>query len=100
MKAKPRAKVYFESGVDRVHQASQIRVICEIRGCYIFRVYSCQLVAKILRVFVVKFNKLCALCYRRSTFVENPLQIHPFYAKQSQFTKCSNERKFFYNNEL
>ncbi len=32
MKAKPRAKVYFESGVGRVHQASQIRVICEIRG--------------------------------------------------------------------
>jgi hypothetical protein len=22
------------------------------------------------------------------------------YAKQSQFTKYSNERKFFYNNEL
>ena len=37
---------------------AQIRVICEIRGCYIFRVYSCQLVAKILRVFVVKFSKL------------------------------------------
>ena len=32
MKAKPRAKVYFESGVGRVHQASQIRVICEICG--------------------------------------------------------------------
>jgi hypothetical protein len=29
-KAKPRVKVYFESGVGRVHQASQIRVICEI----------------------------------------------------------------------
>jgi len=24
----------------------------------------------------------------------------PFYAKQSQFPKKSNERKFFYNNEL
>ena len=31
---------------------AQIRVIREIRGCYIFRVYSCQLVAKILRALV------------------------------------------------
>ncbi len=60
---------------------AQISAICEIRGCYIFRVYSCQLVAKILRVFVVKFNKLCALCYRPSTFVESPLQIRPFLCK-------------------
>jgi len=35
-----------------------------------------------------------------STFVENPLQIHPFYAKQTQFPKKSNERKPCYNNEL
>ncbi|GAG04186.1 unnamed protein product, partial [marine sediment metagenome] len=28
-----------------------------------------------------------------STFVENPLQITPFYAKQTQFPKKSNERK-------
>jgi len=27
-KANSRVKVYFESGVGRVHQASQIRVIC------------------------------------------------------------------------
>jgi hypothetical protein len=37
---------------------------------------------------------------RRSTFVESPLQIHPFYAKQTQFAGCPNERKFCYNNEL
>jgi len=37
---------------------------------------------------------------RRSTFVESALQIHPFYAKQTQFPKKSNERKFCYNNEL
>ncbi len=28
-----------------------------------------------------------------STTVENPLQINPFYAKQTQFPKKSNERK-------
>ena len=28
-----------------------------------------------------------------STFVENPLQINPFYAKQTQFPKGQNERK-------
>ncbi len=28
-----------------------------------------------------------------STSVENPLQINPFYAKQTQFPKKSNERK-------
>ncbi|GAG54081.1 unnamed protein product, partial [marine sediment metagenome] len=28
-----------------------------------------------------------------STFVESPLQISPFYAKQSQFAKKSSERK-------
>ena len=30
---------------------------------------------------------ICRLC---STSVENPLQIAPFYAKQTQFTKCPN----------
>ncbi len=35
-----------------------------------------------------------ALCYRSSTFVENPRQIHLFYAKQTQFTGHSNEHKF------
>ena len=30
-----------------------------------------------------------------STFVESPLQIHPFSAKQTQFAKCSNERNLF-----
>ena len=34
---------------------AQIRVIYEIRGCYIFRVHSCQLVAKILCVFVASW---------------------------------------------
>jgi len=32
-----------------------------------------------------------------STFVENPLQISPFYAKQTQFPKKSNERKLIIN---
>ena len=35
-----------------------------------------------------------------STTVKNPLQIKPFYAKQTQFTKKSNERKCCYNNVL
>jgi len=37
---------------------------------------------------------------RRSTFVESALQIHPFYAKQTQFTECSNEHKLSNNKEL
>ncbi len=45
-------------------------------------------------LYASRFTKL------PSTLVESPLQIHPFYAKQTQFTKCSNERKFCYNNEL
>ncbi|MBL7143171.1 MAG: hypothetical protein ISS76_02950 [Phycisphaerae bacterium] len=36
----------------------------------------------------------------RSTFVENSLQISPFYAKQTQFQKWQNEHKHFYNNEI
>ncbi len=40
------------------------------------------------------------LSYRRSTSVENALQIAPFYAKQSQFSGCSNERKFNINKGL
>ena len=35
-----------------------------------------------------------------STSVEDPLQINPFYAKQTQFPKKSNERKHFYTNGL
>ncbi len=35
-----------------------------------------------------------------STFVESPLQIHPFYAKQTQFTESPNESKFCYNKAL
>jgi hypothetical protein len=35
-----------------------------------------------------------------STIVENVRQISPFYDKQTQFTKCPNERKLIYNNEL
>ncbi len=31
-----------------------------------------------------------------STSVENPLQIDPFYAKQTQFAGCSNEYKYLY----
>ncbi len=33
-------------------------------------------------------------CSRPSTLVEMPLQITPFYAKQTQFPKKSNERKY------
>ncbi len=35
-----------------------------------------------------------------STSVKNVRQISPFYAKQTQLTKCPNRRKLFYNNEL
>ncbi len=34
------------------------------------------------------------------TLVKNPLQISSFYAKQSQFPGCPNERNFFYNKVL
>jgi hypothetical protein len=34
------------------------------------------------------------------TLVESPLQIAPFYAKQSQFDGCPNERKSCYNKGL
>jgi len=37
---------------------------------------------------------------RRSTTVENSLQITPFYAKQSQFWKCQKQHKHFCNNEI
>ena len=36
----------------------------------------------------------------RSTFVESPLQIHPFYAKQTQFPKSQNEIKLLFNKGL
>ena len=44
-------------------------------------------------------NSLCALmplwiCPFSSTNVEDSLQINPFYAKQTQFPKKSNERKY------
>ena len=35
-----------------------------------------------------------------STFVENPLQIDPFYAKQSQSQVRSNQHKHLFNNEI
>ena len=35
-----------------------------------------------------------------STSVENPLQISPFYAKQTQFPKGQNERKLANNKGL
>ncbi len=34
-----------------------------------------------------------------STFVEMPLQITPFYAKQTQFQKKSNDVSFFYTTD-
>ena len=37
---------------------------------------------------------------RRSTLVENPLQIHPFYAKQTQFAKRPNNHTLCINKEL
>ena len=40
------------------------------------------------------------LCLQPSTSVENPLQISSFYAKQSQFAGCPNERKFYFNKVL
>ena len=51
-KEKLRAKARFESGVGRVHQASQFSESSVPSVAKIIRVYSCQLVAKILRVFV------------------------------------------------
>ncbi len=39
-------------------------------------------------------------CPRPSTSVENPLQISPFYAKQTQLTNCPNRLNYIYNNEL
>jgi len=39
-------------------------------------------------------------CRAIITYVENPLQINSFYAKQSQFPKKSNERYLCINKEL
>ncbi len=38
-------------------------------------------------------SRLIGAGQRSSTLVENPLQITPFYAKQTQFPKKSNELK-------
>ncbi len=46
------------------------------------------------RHFSSLYTNLC------STTVENVRQITPFYAKQTQLTKCPNRRKLIYNNEL
>ncbi len=35
-----------------------------------------------------------------STSVENPLQINPFYAKQTQFPKKSNEHNYLFTKGL
>ena len=37
---------------------------------------------------------------RPFTTVENPLQIHPFYAKRTQFPESPNERKVISDNAL
>jgi hypothetical protein len=37
---------------------------------------------------------------RRSTTVENVRQIHPFYAKQTQFEGGPNEHKHYCSNEI
>ena len=96
-KEKLRAKARFESGVGRVHQASQIRVICEIRGCYIFRVYSwlyfsAQSAKSASNFFVPRLyfllSAIVALHLSRVLY-----KFAPFYAKQTQFAKKSSERK-------
>jgi len=48
------------------------------------------------------YSVVCHLSsdFGTSTFVENPLQINPFYAKQTQFPKNSNESKCLYKNGL
>jgi len=65
---------------------------------------TCALVA-INNAGLLGLNRLYTKYYRLttnwpSTFVEIPLQINPFYAKQTQFAEYSNERKVCYNNEL
>jgi hypothetical protein len=53
-------------------------------------------------LFRIKACRGVAFCEagssRSSTSVENALQITPFYAKQTQFPKKSNERKLTNNN--
>ena len=72
--------------------------ICVIRGYISLRNQrnlrlknSCQFVS-------IFFVPLCLSGI--STTVEDSLQIHPFYAKQTQFTKCSNKRMLSISNGL
>jgi len=55
-------------------------------------------------LFRIKACRGVAFCEagspRPSTSVESPLQINPFYAKQTQFPKGQNERKCLYHNGL
>ncbi len=54
----------------------------------------------IYHMLMTKYQRLLTNDYQSSTSVENVRQITPFYAKQSQLTKCPNRRKLIYNNEL
>jgi len=49
-------------------------------------------------LYAVRYTSFCRLLsfvYRLySTLVESPLQINPFYAKQTQFSGCTNECKY------
>ncbi len=53
-----------------------------------------QILAKRFLRFALSLSAFAPyLPLRSSTSVEMPLQINPFYAKQTQFPKKSNERK-------
>jgi len=47
----------------------------------------------IYRLYSLVCHQSSVICRLCSTSVENPLQIAPFYAKQTQFPKGPNERK-------
>jgi len=48
------------------------------------------------RLYSVFCHLSSVVCPPPSTSVEDPLQINPFYAKQTQFPKKSNDVSFFY----
>jgi len=50
-----------------------------------------------LRHFIRRGGFSSLFTHFRSTTVENPLQISPFYAKQTQSQVGQNQRKLFYD---
>jgi hypothetical protein len=48
---------------------------------------------------MTKYQRLFTNDYQRSTIVEKALQIRPFYAKQSQFSRLQNDVNSAYTKD-